>query len=42
MNSAEKPVTRPARRQIGFQEGGLVLVVLLADALSSAIRKLLA
>ena len=32
MNSAEKPITRPARRQIGFQEGGLVLVVLVLGA----------
>ena len=32
MNSAEKPISPPARRQIGFQEGGLVLVVLLLGA----------
>ena len=32
MNSTEKPITRPARRQIGFQEGGLVLVVVLLGA----------
>ena len=31
MNS-EKPIARPARRQIGFQEGGLVLVVVLLGA----------
>lgn len=32
MNSTEKPIVRPARRQIGFQEGGLVLVVFLLGA----------
>ncbi|MGZ8940403.1 MAG: ABC transporter permease [Limisphaerales bacterium] len=32
MNSTEKPIARPARRQIGFQEGGLVLVVILLGA----------
>jgi hypothetical protein len=32
MNSTEKPIVRPARRQLGFQEGGLVLVVLVLGA----------
>ncbi len=32
MTDAEKPVSRPARRQFGFQEGGLVLVVLVLGA----------
>lgn len=33
MNSAENPPVRPKRRQIGFQEGGLVIVVLVLGAL---------
>src|SRR5688500_13579338 len=33
MSDAEKTVSRPARRQFGFQEGGLVLVVLFLGAL---------
>jgi ribose/xylose/arabinose/galactoside ABC-type transport system permease subunit len=32
MSSAEKPAVRPKRRQLGFQEGGLVLVVLVLGA----------
>jgi ribose/xylose/arabinose/galactoside ABC-type transport system permease subunit len=32
MSSAENPIARPARRQLGFQEGGLVLVVLMLGA----------
>src|SRR5687767_3616051 len=32
MSNAETPTARPARRQIGFQEGGLVLVVLVLGA----------
>ena len=33
MSDSEKTVSRPARRQFGFQEGGLVLVVLVLGAL---------
>ena len=32
MSNAETPIARPARRQISFQEGGLVLVVLVLGA----------
>ncbi|HEX7861807.1 MAG TPA: ABC transporter permease [Verrucomicrobiae bacterium] len=32
MSNAEPAIARPARRQIGFQEGGLVLVVLVLGA----------
>ena len=33
MNSAENPPVRPKRRAIGFQEGGLVIVVFVLGAL---------
>src|SRR5688572_33287149 len=33
MSDPEKAVSRPARRQFGFQEGGLVLVVLVLGLL---------
>lgn len=33
MNEVAKPAIRPARRQFGFQEGGLVIVVLVLGAL---------